>query len=119
MEGLKDFKDMLARLECRNRRWRIGLVCAEDESSRMAAEWALQRKFVNVVFIGGTEIVLADKRFDRYRSHISVVRAESRSLKSLTSFSPNLVIISPAERPHFSAQLSFSTLNTYAPSGIL
>ena len=85
MEGLKDFKDMLARLECRNRRWRIGLVCAEDESSRMAAEWALQRKFVNVVFIGGTEIVLADKRFDRYRSHISVVRAESRDAAACTA----------------------------------
>ena len=85
MEGLKDFKDMLARLECRNRRWRIGLVCAEDESSRMAVEWALQRKFVNVVFIGGTEIVLADKRFDRYRSHISVVRAESRDEAACTA----------------------------------
>ena len=23
MEGLKDFKDMLARLECRNKRWRL------------------------------------------------------------------------------------------------
>ena len=85
MGGLKDFKDMLARLECRNRRWRIGLVCAEDESSRMAAEWALERKFVDMVFIGGTEIVLADKRFAKYRNHISVVRVDSRDEAATTA----------------------------------
>ena len=78
MDGLKDFKDMLARLECRNRRWRLAIVCAEDESSRMAAEWALDRKFVDVTFVGGTKIVLSDKRLSRFRSHWTVVRTESR-----------------------------------------
>lgn len=78
MEGLKDFKDMLARLECRNKRWRIAIVCAEDESSRIAAEWALKRKFVEIVFVGGAKIVMSDERLKKYSSYWSVVRVESR-----------------------------------------
>ena len=66
MEGLKDFKDMLARLECRNKRWRLALVCAEDESSRIAAQWALERKFVDIIFVGGSKIVMSDERLKKY-----------------------------------------------------
>ena len=62
MEGLKDFKDMLARLECRNKRWRLALVCAEDESSRIAAQWALERKFVDIIFVGGSKIVIERRK---------------------------------------------------------
>lgn len=78
MEGLKDFKDMLARLECRNKRWRLALVCAEDDSSRIAAEWALKRKFVDIVFVGGAKIVMSDERLKRYANHWTVVKVESR-----------------------------------------
>lgn len=78
MEGLKDFKDMLARLECRNKRWRLALVCAEDESSRIAAQWALERKFVDITFVGGSKIVMSDERLKKYASHWKVVRVESR-----------------------------------------
>lgn len=78
MEALKDFKDMLARLECRNRRWRIAVVCAEDESTRIAAEWALKRKFADIVFVGGTKIVASDSRLKPYSAHWSPVKSESR-----------------------------------------
>lgn len=78
MEVLKDFKDMLARLECRNKRWRIAVVCAEDESTRIATQWALKRKFADIVFIGGTKIVANDPRFKPYSGHWSVVKTESR-----------------------------------------
>lgn len=85
METLKDFKDMLARLECRNKRWRLAVVCAEDESTRIASQWALERKFVDIVFIGGSKIVMSDERLVPYRSHWSVVRVESRDEAARTA----------------------------------
>lgn len=77
MEGLKDFKDMLARLECCDKRRRLAVVCAEDESTRRAAEWALEKKFVEIVFIGGSEVVKGDERLAPYSDYWSVIEVES------------------------------------------
>lgn len=72
---MKTFDELREHIIGKNRRWRIAVACAADESTRTAVATALENGLVEAFFVGDTEAVKADGRLMHSGSFVHTIDA--------------------------------------------
>lgn len=75
--AIKTFDDLINLLIKRGSRKRLAVVNGIDQHTQRAVEMALDEGFVDIIFVGGEEIISRNQAMQHYHSHIEYVDATS------------------------------------------
>lgn len=73
--AITNFENLIELLVKRGDRRRLAVVNGIDEHTQRAVEMALDKGFVDVVFVGGQDVISHNKALERHHEHITFVDA--------------------------------------------
>lgn len=74
---IKTFEDLIKLLTKRGARKRLAVVNGIDAHTQRAVEMALDEGFVDIIFVGGKEIISRNQAMAHYHNHIEYVDADN------------------------------------------
>lgn len=77
MPMIKTFEDLIKLLTKRGARKRLAVVNGIDTHTQRAVEMALDEGFVDIIFVGGKEIISRNQAMAHYHNHIEYVDADN------------------------------------------
>lgn len=75
---IRTFEDLIQLLAQRRVRKRLAVVNGIDTHTQRAVEMALDEGLVDIIFVGGREIISHNQAMAHYHSHVSYIDADSR-----------------------------------------
>ncbi len=75
METIKDFNQLVAHLSEKEERKKVAVICGTDSSTQFAVAKALEKGFIEAVFVGAVDKVKEAEIFKPFADHITYVEA--------------------------------------------
>lgn len=79
MPMIRTFDDLIRSLAKRGTRKRLAVVNGIDTHTQRAVEMALDEGLVDVIFVGGQEVIGRNQAMEHYHNHVAYMSADSRA----------------------------------------